>query len=169
MTKYDFETYLIAASYYAVNIAEKFFVKEKLKYDFVYSLDLNQSGDDCSDPDFDYYPEDDGKKYENQTIKEVVELLCRDNKVPVWIDVHAKKLLKNATEITLFVAGRYTDKKEKMYYNKRGLGPFGVKSPVLPIGWVEGKRFHLGQRFYTKWDEWRWHRQMKRSDKDCSK
>ena len=74
---------------------------------------------------------------------EVVELLYRKNKVPVWIDINVLKSNRKTTTFNLLCAGRYTNNKEEFYYNINGSGPFGIKSPNLPINYQEGKRFRL--------------------------
>jgi hypothetical protein len=43
----------------------------------------------------------------------------------------------------LLCAGRYTEDINEIYYHKNGTGPFGVKSPNLPIDYTNGSKFNL--------------------------
>jgi hypothetical protein len=92
---------------------------------------------------FDIYPEDEGIIRLNLTDNEVVELLYRKNKIPVWIDINVLKSSRKSTTFNLLCAGRYTDNKEEYYYNENGSVPFGVKGPTFPIGYKEGEKFRL--------------------------
>jgi len=92
---------------------------------------------------FDLYPEDNGVIKLNLTENEVVDFLCRKEKVPVWIDINVLKSDENTTIFSLLCSGRYTDIDEELYYYKRGTGPFGIKSPILPNKYIEGQKFYL--------------------------
>jgi hypothetical protein len=145
MTKAEFLILLNGASYISYKFAKNY-VKDKLVPEFKFDVLLNQSSDDPSLKQYDMYPEDDGKLIESISDKEVVELLFRNGKVPVWIDVAVLNAEKNHTVLRLLCAGRYSENKEEYYYNSGGTGPFGIKGPNLPIGYIEGKKFKLKKR-----------------------
>lgn len=142
MTREEFLFHLNGASLIALKFAE-LYVKDKLTTDFRYNVVLNVSTDDKSLIQFDIYPEDEGIIKLDLTDKEVVELLYRKNKVPVWIDINVLKSSRKSTTLNLLCAGRYTDKKEEFYYKENGSGPFGIKSPKLPVDFKEGNKFKL--------------------------
>ncbi len=142
MTKQEFLFHLSGASFLTFKFAENF-VKNKLSTNFKYNLHLNSSVDDKSQEKFDRYPEDNKKVYSNLNKNEVVELLYRKGKIPVWIDISVLNSNKNWTTLELICAGRYTNEKEELYYNKNGTGPFGIKSPTFPPNYKEGKKFKL--------------------------
>ena len=129
MEKDEFRAYLIAASYRAIKFARKS-TKKELPCEFVYDVELNQSMDDGAGEEFVCYPEDVDKIYLQQSADDVVSLLVRDGKVPVWIDISVKSRLKQTTTLRLVCAGRFTSKKERMYYSNVGQGPFGIKIPI---------------------------------------
>jgi len=159
MDKDDFRAYLILTSYWAVQFAEKL-AGEQLPYDFVYDVELNQSADEGAGEEFVCYPEDEGKVHLQQSAEEVLALLVRDGRVPVWIDISVKSVTKDLTTLRLLCAGRFTNQKEQMYYSKRGQGPFGVKSPNLPLSryriftknakFCQRLRQFLKSKFYRK-------------------
>jgi len=122
MTKEEFTFHLNGASLVALKFAERY-VKDKLTTDFKYNVILNASTDDESLTQFDIYPEDTGIIKLGLIGYEVVELLYRKNKVPVWIDINVIKSNRKSTTFNLLCAGRYTDNKETMhnsYYNGFG-------------------------------------------------
>jgi hypothetical protein len=136
----DFHTLLIAASFLAMRFAKQY-VTNNLPVDaFEYRVSLNQSHDGVAGPDF---PSDDARTVEGLTERQVVDLLCRDGACPEWIDVCVEATRPGVTVFRLVCCGRYTADRRKMYYNDRGLGPFGVKSPDLPPGFRDGQRFPL--------------------------
>ena len=110
---------------------------------FQYSVDLNQSWDDNATADEVLFPSDDARTIEGLTEREVVALLCRDETCPEWIDLRVEVVGAGVTIFRLTCCGRYTADPGRMYYSSRGLGPFGVKSPVLPPRFREGERFSL--------------------------
>lgn len=142
MKKNEFKTYLLAASYLAVKSGQEY-VKEQLPFEFRFDVELNQSSDNLSADEFKTYQEDNGRILANQSVDDVVDLLSREDRVPIWIDINVKSCTKLATVLRLVCSGSYSDLPEKMYYSERGLGPFGIKSPYLPPGWREGKRFRI--------------------------
>jgi hypothetical protein len=125
MEKEEFLFLLLGASYasYRFDIEQN---KQKLTTNFRYNVRLNSSFD--KDKDLNVYPEDNNVEHYGLIDIEVMNLLCRNNKVPVWIDICVIKSDKNFTTFELLCAGRYSDKKTDYYYNERGSGPFGIKS-----------------------------------------
>ena len=142
MTKSEFQKYLVKSSLYAFEFAKKY-VNDELFTDFKYNLILNMSKDDYCDDKFDLYPEDNGVIKLSLSKNEVIEVLCRKEKVPVWIDINVLKTSQKATIFNLLCSGRYTNIEEELYYYKRGTGPFGIKSPILPNDYIEGEKFYL--------------------------
>ena len=138
----DCLTYLTSASYHSVKFTENY-VKNKLFYNFKFNIKLNQSCDDHADEENDLYPEDNNKELHHLELREVPNILCRNGKVPEWIDVSVIAVGKDYTLIELLCSGRFTKEREKMCYSKRGQGPFGIKSPILPPHQKENKKFKL--------------------------
>jgi hypothetical protein len=142
MNRSDFLYLLLGTSYASFKFAKRY-LSNDLVPEFRYDIQLNLSNDDPNLTQFDTYPEDNGKKYFNLEDKEVVAILCRNNKVPVWIDISVSKSENEKTTLRLLCAGRYTSDNNELYYNERGSGPFGIKSPNLPYGYKEGIKFKL--------------------------
>ena len=122
MEKGEFLFLLLGASYaaYRFTIEQK---KKNLVANFKYDVKLSY------DPNTDMttYPEDEGTIHYGVTDKQVMEILCRDNKLPVWIDIYVIDADENFTTLELLCAGRFSDKKTDYYYHQRGSGPFGIK------------------------------------------
>jgi hypothetical protein len=142
MTKREFLFHLSGSSIIAFKFAENY-IKNKLTTNFKYNVILNASNDNPKLKEFDIYPEDNGIIKLDLTEKEVVELLYRNNKIPVWIDINVLKSSRKSTTFNLLCAGRYSSEKKEYYYNENGSGPFGIKSPKLPINYKEGKKFKI--------------------------
>jgi len=143
MTRDEFILHLRESSLIALKLAEHF-VKDKLTTDFKYNVILNASNDDLNLNQFDFYQEDNGIIKLKLIDMEVIDLLYRKNKVPVWININVLKSSRKSTTFNLLCAGRFTDNKEEFYYNNKiGSTPFGIKSPELPIDYSEGKKFSL--------------------------
>lgn len=142
MTKSEFLFHLKGSSLIALKFAENY-LKNKLTTDFKYNVILNASQDSPELSKFDIYKEDDGIIKLGLKDDEVVELLYRKNKVPVWIDINVLKSSRKSTTFNLLCAGRYSDDKNEFYYNENGSGPFGIKSPKLPPDYKDGVKFKL--------------------------
>jgi hypothetical protein len=142
MTKSEFKILINGASFVSFKVAKQF-LKNTLVPEFRYDVYLNISHDDPSLTQFDIYPEDSERVESGLTDEEVCNLLYRNGKVPVWIDISVYKTDKKITVFKLLCAGRYSDVKEELYYQKGGTGPFGIKSPALPIDYKEGEKFKL--------------------------
>jgi hypothetical protein len=142
MTKQEFLFYLQGASLVSLKFAERY-VKDKLVTDFKYNVIFTPSHQNIYEDQFDFYPEDEGIIKLNLIDNEVIDLLYRNNKIPVWIDISVLKSSKKSTTFNLLCAGRYSNNKEDFYYRSDGSAPFGIKSPTLPINYKEGKKFRL--------------------------
>jgi hypothetical protein len=149
MTKQEFLIRLKNSSIEAVKFAERY-ITDKLTNDFKYNVIFTPANDNDDPNKFDVYPEDDGIIKLNLTDVEVIDLLCRKNKIPVWIDISVLKLNKKSTTLNLLCAGRYSNNEEDFYYNDNQSGPFGIKSPTLPIGYKEGEKFNLNKSIYLR-------------------
>lgn len=146
MTKQEFLFRLKKASLESLQFAERY-VSDKLTEDnFKYNVIFTPAHPDENLNIFDIYPEDNGVIESNLTYTEVINLLHRKNKIPVWIDICVTKANKKSTIFDLLCAGRYSDNEENYYYNDNNSGPFGIKSPVFPIAYKEGKKFKLQQK-----------------------
>lgn len=146
MTKTEFHKLFTDSSKLAFDFA-KIYVLDNLPNDFKYNVRLNFSHDDPNLKQFDIYPNDNDKTVELVTATEVVDLLCRKNKVPVWIDISVESIKKDHTVFQLLCSGRYSDDVNEFYYQKGGTGPFGIKSPVFPSGYKDdGTKFSLKKK-----------------------
>ncbi|UKN02005.1 hypothetical protein K6119_00555 [Paracrocinitomix mangrovi] len=144
MTVIEFDNLLTKATEFAFEFGQRY-VSNMLPKSFVYEVQLNMSYDDPSLTQFDLYPEDDHKIINGLNKTEVIDLLLRKNKVPVWIDISVKDITETNTVINLLCSGRYSAEPEELYYQDNGTGPFGIKSPILPFGFKEGEKFDLKQ------------------------
>jgi hypothetical protein len=142
MTKPEFHVLLIAASFEATRFGQKF-AHQTLPFVFRYRAHLNYSFDKHALLDDKLYPEEDGKVIDLSTEDEASTLLWRDGRCPEWIDVAVHAVTREYTLLRLLCCGRFTAAQERLYYHKRGFGPFGIKSPDLPPGWTEGTRFEI--------------------------
>lgn len=139
----DFFLKLLRHSTSAANDFAKKYVLDELPERYKYYVILNASFDHLCPGQFDTYPDDNGKIVDFVDEDEVIALLCRNGKVPVWIDISVESVYESQTIFKLLCAGRYSDNENEFYYEKRGTGPFGIKSPNLPIDYVEGRKFKL--------------------------
>jgi hypothetical protein len=140
-----FKQLLISATDRAKQFALRY-ITNKLPADNAYHIRLSLSHDDPALTQFDTYPEDNGKTIRMADATTVVSTLLRNKKVPVWIDISVTEIIKGKTILTLLCAGRYSDNEKELYYNERGSGPFGVKSPNLPANYKEGTKFRIAEK-----------------------
>jgi len=146
MTKTEFHTLLLESTRRSFDFAKRY-VLDNLPDDFIYTVKLNASNDDLALTQFDIYPNDNNKVVKLISATEVVDLLCRKDKVPVWIDVSVESVYKNKTVFELICAGRYSADTNEYYYNKSESGPFGIKSPTFPIGYKnDDTKFYLRKK-----------------------
>jgi hypothetical protein len=153
MTNSEFQNLLTYSSNVTLGFAKNY-LNDDLPDEFRYSVSLNVSMDDTNLKQFDIYPAENGKIVDFIAAGKVVSLLNRKGKVPVWIDISVAYVHKNFTVFELLCAGRYTDKENEFYYLKGGTGPFGIKSPVLPIDYVEGVKFNLKSKPKKGFFQW---------------
>ena len=142
MTNNEFHSLLIHSSKIALDFA-KTYVTDNLSDNFRYTIHLNVSNDDLNLKQFEVFPRDNEKVIKYNTAEKVINLLVRNEKIPVWIDISVEHAQKNATFFRLLCAGRYSAHENEFYYLKGGTGPFGIKSPDLPIDYIEGVKFNL--------------------------
>jgi hypothetical protein len=142
VTRSEFERLLRKATAAAINFARDL-VLDSLPNDSQYRVVLNQSYDWKVEEGDLTFPEDAGITRSGLSVEEVVEILYRDGRCPVWIDVSVEAVAGLTTSIRLLCAGRYTNDEARMYYVTRKMGPFGIKSPALPVGYREGQKFAL--------------------------
>lgn len=142
MQENEFKQLLLSATDRAKHFALNY-IKDELPAGNVYSIRLNASYDDPALAQFDLYPEDSGKMIEFADAETVIKTLLRKGKVPVWIDISVTGIQKGRTVLNLLCAGRYTGELQEMYYHQRETGPFGIKSPILPISYRDGAKFWL--------------------------
>ena len=150
MTKDDFNAYLLSSAYLATKLTQPM-VKERLTFDFRFTVKLNASYGVFDDSRFRRFPMDDGKILTSLTETETADILVRDEYVPVWIDINVSIVFKGVTILDLFCAENYSNKMEDFYYSQIGHGPFGIKSPPLPANWQQGEKFWLGKRKGLLW------------------
>lgn len=148
MTKQEFLSRLQGASLISLKFAERY-VKDKLTSDFKYNVIFTPPNIYGNADQFDFYPEDEGIIKLNLTDNDVVDLLYRKNKIPVWIDISVLKSSKKSTTFNLLCAGRYSENKEEYYYLDDVFPPFGIKGPTFPIGYKEGEKFWLKKKQFT--------------------
>lgn len=142
MTSAQFLALLKKSSDLAFDFAKEFIIDE-LMPSYKYSVTLNISFDDPKLKQFDIYPTDNNKIIDNISDEDVVKLLCRNEKIPVWIDISVENINKEQTIFRLLCAGRYSNDESEFYYNTGGTGPFGIKSPTFPLNYIKGQKFKL--------------------------
>ena len=138
----DFRFRLVGASYASANFG-KTMVDCDVPFDFRYCVILNSSYDGNREEDEVVFPEDAEVIHWDLSSKEVVELLCRDGKVPQWIDISLVYCENQHSHLELSCCGRFHSDDSRLYYYGQGTQPFGIKSPVLPLRFQEGQRFAL--------------------------
>lgn len=145
MTRNSFMDLLTKATAASVDFARRF-VENELPEVIRFHVLLNQSYNGNAKSDERIYPEDDGREFPSLTLDGVADVLLRDGRCPEWIDVAVEAQGDEYTEYTmmrLLCCGRYTDDESRMYYTQQGTGPFGIKSPNLPVGYLEGTKFRI--------------------------
>lgn len=147
MERPRFARQLEAAAEAARDFAKRY-LEEPLPDAMRFRVRLNASHDANAGPHFKLYPEDasEARALETRDLDEaqVVELLWRDGWVPQWVDVMVADVVDDeVTIIDITAAGRFIDDESTLYYEKTGLGCFGVKGPFLPPDYEEGRRFSI--------------------------
>ncbi|WP_440880841.1 hypothetical protein [Tenacibaculum sp. C7A-26P2] len=100
MTKEEFLILINRTSFVSFKFAERY-LKNKLVPEFRYDVHLNSSNDNPKLTQFDIYPEDNDRIENGLTDKEVRDLIYRNGKVPVWIDVAVHKSDRRITTFKL--------------------------------------------------------------------
>ena len=142
MTQQQFSQHLNDASQHALTFARRY-VGDNLSGSFHYHVLLNQSFDGNAPETGRVFPEDDGREYSSLSVDEVVNVLLRESRCPEWIDIAVEAASDSFTLMRLLCCGRFTDDPKQFYYTSGGTGPFGIKSPNLPINHREGVRFPI--------------------------
>ena len=136
-----FQERLLKATGYSVNVARRH-VNNVLPERIRYMVRLNQSYDGNPLTMGEHVFPNDALSLDERvgplTTEEVVELLWRDGIVPEWIDISVFRADAEITFLELLCCGRYTDRDDLLYYLDGGVGPFGIKSPSLPLNWRDG-------------------------------
>ena len=124
------------------------FLIDRLPDDVIYWLYANQSYDGHPpEPDEVLYPEDSLGRHQRRELDDdgVVRFLWREGRVPEWVDMTVVDVDDDHTFIELLCCGRFTANRQRLYYERQGRGPFGVKGPYLPPSFRESgeKPFRL--------------------------
>lgn len=80
---------------------------------------------------------------------DLVDQLWRQEKIPEWIDLSVMSVVDTTTIIRVEWSERLVEDESQCVYAKRGQGPFGIKSPVLPPNWISVEasgRFSLSKK-----------------------
>ncbi len=152
MQEKEFTQLLLSSTNEAKNFALRY-IQNDLPLDNLYNVHLNFSADSASLAQFAIYPGDSGKVIRLVDASIVTASLLRNGKVPVWIDIAVSEICKDKTILKLTCSGRYSDDWKEMYYNDNKSGPFGVKSPNLPIDYREGVKFKISETRKRSWIE----------------
>jgi len=143
MTKQEFSTLLTKATNTAIEVAKEYIINE-LPPSIQYHVYLNQSYDLHSNGEsFDSCPLDEDKAQYYLSTVEVIALLYRKGKLPVWIDICVSKTIEHKTIIKLLCAGRFTNQENQYYYHNRDMGPFGIKSPDESCRIIKNGKFDI--------------------------
>jgi hypothetical protein len=142
MTRTEFIDLLEKASACSVQFARRY-IENRLPDAHRYHVILNQSFDGNATAEERVYPEDDGREQASISQDEVADLLLREHRCPEWIDVSVEAEGADYTLLQLLCCGRYSENLKQMYYADRGMGPFGIKSPTLPPGYIDGTTFKV--------------------------
>ncbi len=118
------------------------YVTNQLSERWAYIVLLNQSYDGNRAESEVVFPGDKGRIETVSTEDQVVDLLLRESRCPVWIDISVVGADSEVTLFKLSCAGRYQEDAAQLYYYKQGTQPFGIKFD-LPYDYLEGEKFLL--------------------------
>src|SRR5690554_1342635 len=121
MTKIEFLFYLQEASFQALKFVENN-MKTELKTNFRYNVIFAEPTNETICSEFDMYEDDCGKIKLDLVEEEVIDLLYRKDKLPIWIDMNVLKSSRKSTTFNLLCSIRYLDDEETFYYNHNNLG-----------------------------------------------
>ncbi len=130
----DFERLLDTATASAIAFARTM-ILDTLPNSYIYRVFPNQSHDENRRPDVVVYPEDSLPSlndYIEMTREQCLIFLYRNGRIPEWVDLSVGYADAMLTYVNCHCCGRFTDDDQRLYYNHRQLGPFGVKSPIFP-------------------------------------
>jgi hypothetical protein len=150
MDKATFEKHLIEATKRVIEFTPQF-VFNDLPGEVRYLISPNCSNDDLYGPigkDEERFPDDtflfdDRRKVKPADVKEVVEFLWRNEKVPHWININAHSADDSYTYLELICCGRFVGPSRRLYHEKYGIPPFHCLGPTIPPNWEQGIKFDL--------------------------
>lgn len=125
MKKNDFFYLLLGVSYACLKASEGY-SSCPISINFIYDVYLNSSFDETN-PSLKFYPEDTDKVFYKLRDYEVVDLLHREDKIPIWIDIQVSTFEDQFLTFKLTCSSYYSEDKRSFYYVERGSGPFGIK------------------------------------------
>ena len=150
MDKATFSSRLLEASDLTGDFTVEF-ASNHIPNSYRYLVSLNQSCDHDLKPEEHVFPHD-VDPVAPLTSGEVVDILCRDNRVPEWIDIWVERVDSEHSYMRLVCCGRFTDNEAYLYHKEAGIPPFSIKSPPLPPRWSkEQGRFDLNSRPKYSW------------------
>lgn len=132
----------MSATFQAVIFGQRF-VKNILSTNILYLVQLNQSCDDSKSDDEIVFPEDNERIEILNDSMDVVDLLCRNEKVPQWINISVLGCDKQKTLMKLECCGRFHEDENRLYYFANGTHPFGIKGPYLRPWLKPSQKFRL--------------------------
>ena len=148
MKRETFSEHLSRATADALRTGRKY-LEEPLPDEVRFRLRLNSSYDIHADPEKErLYPEDSSydrhRSLQQATHDEVVALLHRDGRVPVWIDAAVSGKSERTTLVKLTVAGRFTDDEAREFLGRAIRAPVrddvGAAIQRRMDGWAAGLR-----------------------------
>jgi len=152
----EFESRLVQAGEYAVKVAREHVVQALPEEVLFRVYPVAWDTEKVYDAGETVFPNESlpwGKFLGPWGAEEAAVYLCRDGKVPVWIDAAVEAEDGTHSIVGLRCCGRFTTSEDLLYHRQRGLPPFAIKSPPLPPKWesVEASgRFDLYWRTIAK-------------------
>lgn len=125
MKKPEFIYLLLGVSYATFKITERI-RGINMPSNFKYNVYLNKNFDEDNKTLLASFYEKKEVFYDLDD-KEVAELICKNEEIPIWIDISVEKVSEGYTVFQLLCSERFSDKINEFYYNDRGSGPFGIK------------------------------------------
>ena len=148
MKKSDFTSLFRKASKRAYEVAPEF-VTDSLPERWLFYLNVNEPYEDLK-PTEKTYPNLGMQSFEFTaplSESEVIDTLRINGGIPVWIDINVYRTDADFTYFDILACNRFSANNSDYYYEDRGMGPFGIKSPVFPPRWDEGNgKFSLQTR-----------------------
>ena len=141
MNKKKFRTHLQNSSLSAVEFAKKY-ITNTMPTEFRYDV-LLQGAEKKEELDGQHALVSHSIDEKDLSIEEAIELLYRDSKIPIWINICVIRVNKKYTSLQLLCSNYITSDETELYYIENGNPPFGVKSPLLAPDFEEGKKFRI--------------------------